>query len=622
MIARRRLKASALLLFTILGCVFSRLLPVSPQQATPFDPATTPVILERPTSTSRSIIILVDDFRLQPYQGEAVYFFNRLEGDRGAINNSLLDWGDGHVSMTISPGNTWGGVWISLNHPLREGLSINFSAVLPAQIPPAYQSQITGLEVNIAGGSPDRRFKLELKNRDDLHWKMETGLAGGAQTLSSDLPALGNINQLIWVLDQAAPADFVVIERVSFTATTAITDTALAAFVWSYGMLLDNWNPATGLVRDKAKDASGEFDAIQATGSLAAASAQAAQLGVISHGEAVEIVNKISNVLLVVLPRFHGLWPHWVETSPAGEISIVEGTEWSSVDTVIAALGLLTAQSALGLDTAGAEQALQSIDWQDLLLPGGISHGYTYAGGRIPYAWDVFGGESWLVALAYAGSGGQVTPLAYAAPPTANGSGFIDELAWLFVPPPAGRDVWGADWAAYRPAAAQAQAQYFSTYHPDSCFARLGLFGLSAAETPAPSSVTKENIYQAFGVGGRFTPTNDGSVSTGALAVAPHYSAMAASLLPAESIAMWDWLIRQGYFSPLNNVESLAFPADSGCDPAKVEVNQLKGSWNLAMQTLGWGRYLAERAKQTPILWQALDSDAFLRRGYSIMARY
>jgi len=53
--------------------------------------------------------------------------------------------------------------------------------------------------------------------------------------------------------------------HVSFTATTSITDTATAAFVWSYGQLLNNWNRVTGLVRDKAKDASGEFDAIQAT---------------------------------------------------------------------------------------------------------------------------------------------------------------------------------------------------------------------------------------------------------------------------------------------------------------------------------------------------------------------
>src|SRR6185503_5297522 len=98
-----------------------------------------------------------------------------------------------------------------------------------------------------------------------------------------------------------------------FTATTQIMDTATAAFVWSYGMLLRNWNPTTGLVRDKAKDVSGEFDAIQATGSLAAATAIAEQLGVISHADAIQIVSKISTTLLLDLPRFHGLWPHFVK---------------------------------------------------------------------------------------------------------------------------------------------------------------------------------------------------------------------------------------------------------------------------------------------------------------------
>ena len=71
----------------------------------------------------------------------------------------------------------------------------------------------------------------------------------------------------------AAAGDTVVLDSIAFTATTPITDTATAAFVWSYGQLLNNWNPTTGLVRDKAKDASGAFDAIQATGSLAAATA-------------------------------------------------------------------------------------------------------------------------------------------------------------------------------------------------------------------------------------------------------------------------------------------------------------------------------------------------------------
>ena len=199
-------------------------------------------------------------------------------------------------------------------------------------------------------------------------------------------------------------------------------------------MLLNNWNPATGLIRDKAKDASGEFDAIQSTGSLAAATAMAEQVGVIDHVNAVAIVNKIGDTMVNKLPRNHGLWPHWVRISSNGTFEIVPGTEWSSVDTVIAAIGLLDAQQALGLETSATEQMLREIEWNNLVSEKGISHGYTFENTLIPYAWDVFGGESWLVELAYASATGNLAPLAYPSAPTANGSGFIDELAWLFVP--------------------------------------------------------------------------------------------------------------------------------------------------------------------------------------------
>jgi len=572
-----------------------------------------------PTSTTRAIAILLDDFSPQPYQGESVYFFNRLGGDRGAVNNSILDWGNGQVTTTISSGNSWGGGWMSLNHPIREGLPINFSATLPPQILPAYQSQITGITAVIVDGTPGRTFKLELKDRGALHWKKEVILDGGPQVVSSDLPALGNINELLWVLDHASTGNYVILESVSFTATAQITDTASVAFVWSYGMLLNNWNPATGLVRDKAQDASGEFDAIQATGSLAAATAVAEQLGVVTRADAIQIVGKISDTLLLDLPRFHGLWPHWVKVSPAGEITIVPNTEWSSVDTAIAAIGLLAAQSGLGMDTSGTEQMLQAIDWDDLVTPGGISHGYTYTGDLIPYAWDVFGGESWLVELAYAGVTGQVAPIAYPSPPTANGSGFIDELAWLFVPPPSRQDYWGTDWTSYRLAAADDQVSYCPANHPGGCLAQLGLFGLSAAEVPCPSMVPRESIYQALGVGGHFAPASDGAALLGAPVAVPHYSAMIASLRPQEAIRMWDWLVDFGYFTPLNNVESLVLPADSSCDHPTVLWNQLKGSWNLSLQTLGWGRYLAERSEQVPILWKATTANPLLRSEYLLL---
>lgn len=584
-------------------------------------PAVTPTPTPSPIGAPRPVSILVDDFSPQPYQGEAEYRFNRLDGDRGAINNSVMTWGRGQVTATIAAGNTWGGGWLSLNHPLREGLSINFAAILPEQIRPPYQSRITGLTARVAAGTPGRAFRLELKEHGAVRWTDEVVLTGGAQVVSADLPDLNQINELVWVLDRAAPGDRVVLDSIAFTATTQIVDTATAAFVWSYGQLLHNWNPATGLVRDKAKDASGAFDAVQATGSLAAATVQAEQLGIVAHTDALQIVNTISDTLLLDLPRFHGLWPHWTQTSTAGTLEIVWGTEWSSIDTVIAAIGLLTAQQALGLATAGTEQLLQDIDWTDLTTPAGlIAMGYTYDGGRLPWTWDTFGGESWLVELAYASARHAIAPLAYPAPSTANGSGFIDELAWLFVPPPAGPDYWGTDWAAYRQTAAARQVRYYPANYPLSCYAQLGLFGLSAAEVPDPARVPSSAIYQAFGVGGRVPCANDGVGLLDTPVVAPHYAALIASLRPAEATAMCNWLIGGGFFSPLNNVESLMFPVDANCASTEVVWNHLKGSWNLSLQTLGWGRYLAERAGQTPILWQAALANDFLQPGYLRLA--
>jgi hypothetical protein len=137
---------------------------------------------------------------------------------------------------------------------------------------------------------------------------------------------------------------------------------------------------------------------------------------------------------------------------------------------------------------------------------------------------------------------------------------------------------------------------------------------------PDPSLVPPGSIYQAVGVGGRDLRANDGLTSLGAPVVVPHYAALIASLRPDEAIRMWDWLIQHGHLAPLNNVESLMFPAGATCESGGVVWNQLKGSWNLALQTLGWGRYLAERRGQIPVLWQAAMANAFLREGYLRLA--
>ncbi len=571
-----------------------------------------------PIATPRPIRILVDDFSPQPEPGHSLYSYNRLDGDRGAVNDSLVMWGSGLVTATIAPGKTWGGGWASLNHPIREQLPIDFAALLPPQIEPQYQSQITGITARVAHGTPGRTFRLEIKNRGLWQWSSQVTLDGGEQNVSFDLPALGDANELVWVLN-GAPGDEVVLDSITFTATTHIRDTAIAAFVWGYGQLLSNWDPQTGLVRDRAEAASGEFDAVQATGSLAAATAQAAQLGVISQDEAVDIVNTIGNTVLVQMPRNHGLLPHFVQVSPGGAITIAPDTEWSTIDTAITAIALLTAQSGLGLDTTATEQLLRDIDWEDLVKPTGFSMGYGCGGNGVCPILDVFGAESWLVELAYASATGHVAPLVRPSPPTVNGAGFIDEMHFLFVPPPVRHDYWGTNWPAVRLAAAERQIRYYPSNYPASCFAILDLFGLSSAEVPDPSRVSSGNVYQAFGVGGRDRCANDGSTLLGAPVVVPHYSALIAALRPDKVIPMWDWLITNGLFTPLNNVESMMFEPGAPCDTSGVVWNHRKLSWNLALAVLGWGNYLAQQQEQMPVVWQATTENTMLRDGYRLL---
>jgi hypothetical protein len=575
---------------------------------------------DKNNTLDQSIKILIDDFSPQPYQGDSIYYYNRLGGDRGAIGNASLDWGLGQVTATINTPYSWGGGWTSLNHLQRENIPINLSAVLPSEISSPYQSRVTDLQVKILEGTPGAIFNIQLKNGSSLKWIGSTEITGEAQVIAFSLPTITDTTTLLWILDTTGEEDYIVLDELSFTVTTEITNPLEAGFVWSYGMLLSNWDPVTGLVRDRSRFASGEFDAIQATGSLAAATSLANQLGFVEYNDAVEIVSRISNTLLISTPRYHGLLPHFVEIASTDSITIVNQTEWSSIDTVIAIIALLDAQNALGLDTAGSEQLLQSIDWADLLTPNGISHGYTYSGEKIAYSWDTFGGESWLVNLAYAAATQEIPAVKYPTPPTANGSGFIDELAWLFVLPPSRNDYWGVNWKEYREYISSEQLQYYINYYPTSCLSQLSLFGLSASEVPIPSAVSAENIYQAFGIGGRFSPAYDGVSLLGDPVVVPHYSSLIASNNSQIVTDFWFWLIDQGLHSPLNNVESLMFITNLECSVEGVEWNHLKGSWNLSLQTLGLGRYLVEQQNLVPNIWWATISNKFLRRGYDLLA--
>jgi len=54
-------------------------------------------------------------------------------------------------------------------------------------------------------------------------------------------------------------------------------------------MLLNNWNPATGLVRRQSQRRSGELTQSRPTGSLARQPQSLEQIGVVSRSEPIEI---------------------------------------------------------------------------------------------------------------------------------------------------------------------------------------------------------------------------------------------------------------------------------------------------------------------------------------------
>ncbi len=299
-----------------------------------------------------------------------------------------------------------------------------------------------------------------------------------------------------------------------------------------------------------------------------------------------------------------------------GPPHIVPHTEYSTVDSVIGLLGTLLAAEALDLPTEELEQAIRKIDWNAATLPDQtISHGFRDDGQLLPNGWDFFGGEAVLVALAHVAATGRLPAIPHIDLEnlqTFNGSGFIDELLWVFVEP-IGIDAYGADWDSYRPAAAATQvAHYDQAPYP--------LFGASAAEPPILSQFPVrpgDDVaipYVPFGVGG-LGPANDGSDLFAGQVAAPHYAGMAWSLAPAAAQRMWDAMQDQGILSPLNLVESVV--VQQWGSTLETHWHAFKGSWNLALQALGAGSHLLQNANP---LFDAARTNSFLSSAMQLLA--
>ncbi|NUN15079.1 MAG: hypothetical protein HUU55_15725 [Myxococcales bacterium] len=526
--------------------------------------------------------VVVDDYRADdpPWGG---WYYSRIGTDRGRMGSTanIFPIGGGGAHVQVGPNGGWMGVWTSLMHNANDADTLDPQNLLGPLIKPQYQVHLIGVEVDASGTG---QFKIELKGAQDEIIIAKTFTLDGSATLFMAVDTQQPLKLLNWLLD--GPGDVIVNALRLVVESDHSFTTAEAAFLWSYGHMSQAYDPVSHLVRDRANWPTGDFDAVQATGMFALATATAADLGYVDTGIAADVVSDIA-AKLAGLDVCEGLLPHFLTDE-----KITNSTEWSSVDTILALLATMLACQSTGCDTAPIEVLLSNIAWDTLTDSSTVpmSHGFAYGCDMLASRWDTWGSESLLVVAAHAGAQGLPLPLTFVdseQPKTWDGSGFNDELANLFFPM-TGIDVWGVDWADFRVAARQKQLSHFSEVTYDADYENIGLFGLSACEIPEPWAASNENeVYQVLGVGGfnNGGPV-DGTTVLGYPFVCPHYGAMIAADEPAAYDQMMKFLIETaGVFTPLNNVESI------GVDTTNTLVwNELKGSWNLSLQTLGAAR--------------------------------
>ncbi|WP_295446667.1 hypothetical protein [uncultured Thiodictyon sp.] len=555
----------------------------------------------------QSAYSIVDD-----YSAPATWNYSRIGTDRGAMGGGSYQVSIGGGSATASVTSGWAGVWTSLMHLDAETAdtdTLDPQQLLGRYVLPAFQPKITHIEVTVTGGTGT--FILELKDRfDQVLTHQEVVLSGGPQVLSFPLQTTQPLKRLNWLL--AAPGQ-VTVDEVRLVMASPSLPTREAVFLHSYGHLSQAYDSTIGLMRDTTTYPAAVNAGIQSTGMFALTSAVAFERGYISQQSANDIAAQTA-AALTSAPRLRGLLPRFLNHTnnvPAGS------SEWSSVDTSIALVASILASQFLGRDTSALESMLTQIDWADLTgqFTHSASHGYYQTGTQVPYRWDAFGGESFVVAVAFSAARPNQRLLIdlYPLAPTWDGSGFNDELSALLFPM-TGKDPWGNDWNEYRCGAFKKQASYFSA---NLLYSGPGLFGLSAGEIAEPwttVSSTPDCVnpgYCAWGVGGHNNGhAVDGTAVVGYPIVAPHYAAMVAKEHPAAADTLFEFLASHHLFSALSNVESIGI---AGTGTGDIKWNALKGSWNLSLQTLGAGRSLAGAAYAP---YRALTTNAFLNTGY------
>lgn len=386
----------------------------------------------------------------------------------------------------------WTGAWHSL-----AGLAVDSDRLFdPTDVtglggPAEVRAGVVAVTVD-ARGQGDLRVELSDAGKSVL-WSATMSLRPGERVrhrfeiAAKDLGPLKFIN---WIAEPGCAAE---VSAIGFEVARPEMSAEEWLFRVSLGKLRRCHDAASGLTRDRAHLPAGVFDSVTSAGLHALASAAAVREGILDRKVVTDEIQRTIRAL-IGMPKVAGFLPHFTRRSPDGLPVLHPGTEFSSVDTAIALIGLRLAATVLEMEEEADAVAaiIGGLDFDALTDPDGwIGHGFS-EDGTTPLAsqWRDWGGETALV-LALESMVPNREPRGRMEPGGAvfRGVGFIAEIQSLFYPDfDSTRPdlLTGAVWPVARRELLEKQRRYFDREWPDSAAARAGLFGLSGGEAGMP----------------------------------------------------------------------------------------------------------------------------------------
>lgn len=493
--------------------------------------------------------------------------------------------------------DAWAGMWHSLAGQGRDaGAAMDFSRPYGRFIERAIQPKVTMILIEALGRG---RLKVEVKNSAEVvRWSRVVEVAADRPTpftwLVSPL-AVPDGKFLNWT---AEPGSDLCVSRLCLGMERPSLRWDYEVFLRSYAKLQRCYDPASGLVRDRAHLEPGAFDNVPATGLFALATAVAGTMDppVVDVQVAKETVARINSVVGGLVAPL-GLLPHFLRTQDGRHV-IHPGTEYSTVDTAIYYHSMLLATQILGLDTLTQEleAKVAKIDFDALTQASGhVRHGMREDGSTmLESGWRDWGGESALVMmLRRMAQPAEVKPPLDRPGQAWQGTGFIAEIQSLFYPdfdsnrPDA---VNGVKWRNARRSLLQAQMDYIQTRWRGTLADELGIYGLSAGE---------DEYGTGYHVGGVNLPAEE--------VIYPHYMLMSAGLVgdPDEIYTVLDKMNRYGFFPPWGLVENLTVTGS--------RYLAMDGALNAAFESIGAYHLMQRSRDEEDAIYSASRRSRILR---------